>query len=1489
MVSAAIGSGVVGASYAGLDVYGTNGRVYAFDGAHNELTIFNPGQSTPAISFDGSTTPAGSIGAAATGSGIAVDQSNGHVYAYDSAHNVVPEFKANGDYITQLSNSFEDGEPSDVAVDNSGGANDGNVYVVTFHAVDAFGGLEPGLPTLSVIKVGPGSGTVSSEPPGIDCGPICEAEFEPGTMVVLMATADPGSTFDPDTGWEGCESVDSEGKCHVTMSESAAVIVTFIKRTLSVSKVGTGAGSVASEPSGIDCGATCEGDFDDGGEVTLTPTEATGSKFTGWGKGDCDSEDGETGACTVTMSSDRQVVARFDSQPIVSEERAGNVTDSSAHLAAGINPEGTATGYYFEYISDADWVGNGESFAGANPAAKAPLAPESIGAGLTPLDVGVAIEGLAPLTTYRFRVVATNLAGTALGELDEANQEIPHTFTTYAPAQLDTDCSNQALRAGEAAHLPDCRAYEQVTPVDKNGGSIQGKVPLARASLAGDAFSFESPAGIPGGTGAQEFPTYVGKRGAGGWSTSGLLPDASTGQSAKWLGWSPDFSQVFDEVFKYGQGIGLIARSTVDGSERTIVPYTMPLPQYSYVGSSDDGATVVFEARDQSKTTLALAPGAAPGMPNVYAWAEDNPGVIRTAGVLPDGSTPAEGSRSVKAGEYAVDLHLVAADGSVYFTDRETGKLYLRLNPTAAETTEQVGGSCVPDAALACTIPISASQKENGNGVGKHDAAGSQPADFMAATPDGGSAFLLSSEKLTDDATTGPEPSGSQAIARAAKVDGSGKDPLFLTTAAHNVAIDEAEGYAYWTDPEHGQIGRAKLDGTEPDPSYITGLGEPQGIAVIDQGSDKYLFWTERGELSSEGKAQAGLGSIGRADLDGSNVKGDCVTGITNPRSIAAAAGHIYWTMPGITEAEIKSGKGTTGSAELTCTAVEANLIKGAVDLSGDIVVGGAHIYVSSYAKAFDESFVYQFEIDGSGPAFHGNFPINLSNTEGAASLAVDGSHLYWANPGTSEIGRSGLDGSGQEPGFITEAGHPEDLGVDGAFLYWPANQQQVANDGVDLYRYDRSDGKLHDLAVDHGDPNGAEVQGVAGVSRDGSFVYFVANGIPDGVGNSPNGEGESAQLGNCAGGGDSATGVCNLYAYHDGAVDFIARLDANGSGIGGIGNEGGSSDAENWVRGRGELGKVESDKTARVSDDGRVLVFRSVRPLTGYDNDGPICGRVPGSGEKIPGHCTEFYRFSYDDKGLACISCDPRGEAATGPARIASIRPGGLGAVPGTAVLSRNLSTDGNRFFFETTDALVARDVNGEEGCAPWGGAAQKLTALSCQDVYEWEAPAPGTSSCKEDSPAFSTSSGGCIYLISSGRSAQASFFGDASAGGDDVFIFTYDRLAGQDEDSLLDVYDARAGGGLATQNQAKATPCSGEACKSPPPPPPPAEAPGSSSFSGPGNQPVKHAGKHRKHKKRKHAKHRRRRSGKKHRGQKHSGKKHRGYRNTTAGRAGR
>ena len=161
----------------------------------------------------------------------------------------------------------------------------------------------------------------------------------------------------------------------------------------------------------------------------------------------------------------------------------------------------------------------------------------------------------------------------------------------------------------------------------------------------------------------------------------------------------------------------------------------------------------------------------------------------------------------------------------------------------------------------------------------------------------------------------------------------------------------------------------------------------------------------------------------------------------------------------------------------------------------------------------------------------------------------------------------------------------------------------------------------------------------------------------------------------------------------------------------------------------------------------------------------------------------------------------------------------------------------------------LSPADTNGA-GCPLAGSPPQNYPA--CLDVYEWEAPSP-SGQCKEGSPSFSLLNEGCVYLISSGKSPFPSLFGDASASGSDVFFFTRQRLVGQDEDELQDVYDARVGGGLGAQNPPSPNPCtSAEACRPVVPAPPAEGLAATPNFVGPGNPKPKH--KKQKAKKKKH-----------------------------------
>jgi len=78
--------------------------------------------------------------------------------------------------------------------------------------------------TLTVNKTGAGSGTVTSSPPGIDCGPDCTEPYTIDTVVTLTATPNVLNVF---TGWSGCDTV-ADRTCTVTMGSARSVTAGFL-------------------------------------------------------------------------------------------------------------------------------------------------------------------------------------------------------------------------------------------------------------------------------------------------------------------------------------------------------------------------------------------------------------------------------------------------------------------------------------------------------------------------------------------------------------------------------------------------------------------------------------------------------------------------------------------------------------------------------------------------------------------------------------------------------------------------------------------------------------------------------------------------------------------------------------------------------------------------------------------------------------------------------------------------------------------------------------------------------------------------------------------------------------------------------------------------------------------------------------------------------------------------------------------------------------
>jgi uncharacterized repeat protein (TIGR02543 family) len=182
---------------------------------------------------------------------------------------------------------------------------------------------------LTVVRTGDGRGSVTSSPSGINCGGNCTEDFNNNTSVTLTASASSGSRF---AGWSG-GGCTGTGTCAVTMTGPITVSAQFVEVfTLTVTKPGTGSGTVTSSIGGINCGATCTASLDSGATVSLTAAPDPGSVFVGW-TGDCT---GNT-TCSVTMSQARTVGATFTPAFALTVSRAGLGTGTVTSSPVGIN------------------------------------------------------------------------------------------------------------------------------------------------------------------------------------------------------------------------------------------------------------------------------------------------------------------------------------------------------------------------------------------------------------------------------------------------------------------------------------------------------------------------------------------------------------------------------------------------------------------------------------------------------------------------------------------------------------------------------------------------------------------------------------------------------------------------------------------------------------------------------------------------------------------------------------------------------------------------------------------------------------------------------------------------------------------------------------------------------------------------------------------------------------------------------------------------
>jgi len=1035
-----------------------------------------------------------------------------------------------------------------------------------------------------------------------------------------------------------------------------------------------------------------------------------------------------------TSYGEDETLTTLPAAPLISGESAAAVSSDSAILQAQVNPGGGATGYHFEYATEAEYDEAGHTYPNATSSGKLPAVRAF-------KPVSAQLANLTANAVYHYRVVATN-ADSPQGGTPGPDQ----TFSTPPFVAVEDRCPNAHVRQQTAAALlPDCRAYELVSAANAGGYDVESNLVPGQTPYGGypDAKGRVLYGVHDGGIPGTDHPTnrgvdpYLATRTNEGWSTEYVGIPANATPSTEPFASTLLQADAGLDTFAFG-GPGICSPCFADGS--TGEPLRLPggrliqgmagseepgpgAQPAGYVAKplSADGIHFVFGSKAK------FQPGAEPGQVSIYDR-DLKTGETHLVSKLPaGGNIPCLAPNC--ASESTVAELAISSDGS-----------HILLG----QLTEEQGA--VKHWHLFMSVGDSGGTIELTPGAAKGVL-------FDGMSADGEKVFFSSEEHLTgeDEAHTGADiymwEAATDSLTLISRGDGGSCDPVANSAREHwNVigtaencgavaiggggGVSSANGTVYFLSPEqltgseHGVPGAPNLYRAGPADGYAThyvttlesALNAPHpprlrrtfahnfetpeasftdatGIAVDHSSGDFYVIDVRSATVEKFDPSGHLITSFGDTENETTH-KPEPNGELRGKKTPAETFSELYFGfLPFSTQLAVDQTNGDLYVPDLNHGVVDkfsssgkylgqievGNPIGVAVDpANGDVYIGS----LSGVVQVFDSTGqpVYSIATENGGPA---------------ASVAVDpnGNIYVTEREGETYVYKP----SNTSPLEYANGGERFDPNPSQSVAVDPSTGDVYVDEGGQIARYGSSGNLIETLGTEGGVEH---LVGSVGAAIDPEGNLYATNAA------------------------GTALALFSPSLAPDPRVDNPAVLDS--------------------------VTEPEARHTAdfQLTPDGNDTVFGSTLSLTGYENSGH----------------PEVFRYDAPTEKLTCVSCSPSNSEATGDASLAS---DGLSL------------TDDGRVFFTTPDALAPGDTDNRK------------------DVYEWEPSGTGNCQSTSSS-FLKAQDACLALISAGTSTFDSGLLGVSADGTDAYFFTRDSLAPQDKNGPTMKIYDARALGGF-------------------------------------------------------------------------------------------